>query len=52
MEISLEEARLTLSAERMSFLDESRRVSNRRLLDELHVQLQYADVDAGIRASL
>jgi nucleoside-diphosphate-sugar epimerase len=52
MEISLEEARLTLSAERMSFLDESRRVSNRRLLAELHVQLRYADVDAGIRASL
>jgi nucleoside-diphosphate-sugar epimerase len=52
VEISLEEARLTLSAERMSFLDESRRVSNKRLLAELGLQLQYADVDAGIRASL
>jgi nucleoside-diphosphate-sugar epimerase len=52
LEISLEEARLTLSTERMSFLDESRRVSNKRLLTELGLQLQYADVDAGIRASL
>jgi nucleoside-diphosphate-sugar epimerase len=52
VELSLEEARLTLSADRMSFLDESRRVSNRRLLTELQIQLQYADVDAGIRASL
>ncbi len=51
-EISLEEARLTLSTERMSFLDESRRVSNTRLLGELGLQLRYADVDAGIRASL
>jgi nucleoside-diphosphate-sugar epimerase len=52
LEISLEEARLTLSTERMSFLDESRRVSNKRLLAELGLQLRYADVDAGIRASL
>jgi nucleoside-diphosphate-sugar epimerase len=51
-EISLEEARLTLSAERMSFLDESRRVSNKRLLGELGLQLRYTNVDAGIRASL
>jgi len=52
VELSLDEARLTLSAERMSFLDESRRVSNKRLLAELGLQLKYADVDAGIRASL
>jgi len=52
VEISFEEARLTLSAERLSFLDESRRVSNRRLLLELGITLQYADVEAGIRASL
>jgi len=51
-EVSLEEARLTFGAERMSFLDESRRVSNKRLLTELGLQLRYADVDAGIRASL
>jgi nucleoside-diphosphate-sugar epimerase len=52
VEISMEEARLTMSAERMSFLDESRRVSNRRALDELELKLKFADVDAGIKASL
>jgi nucleoside-diphosphate-sugar epimerase len=52
LEISLEDARVTLSAERMSFLDESRRVSNKRLLGELGLQLRYTEVDAGIRASL
>lgn len=51
-EISLEEARLTFSAERMSFLDESRRVSNRRLLADVNIQLKYANIDDGIRASL
>jgi nucleoside-diphosphate-sugar epimerase len=52
VEISLEEARVTLSTERMSFLDESRRVSNKRLITELNFSLKYADVDAGIRASI
>jgi nucleoside-diphosphate-sugar epimerase len=51
-QISLDEARLSLSAERMSFLDESRRISNRRMLQELGVSLKYADLAAGIRASL
>jgi nucleoside-diphosphate-sugar epimerase len=51
-QISMDEARLVLSAERMSFLDESRRVNNRRMLHELGVQLKYADIDDGIRASL
>ena len=51
-QISLEEARLTLSPQRLSFLEESRRVSNRRLLSELAVKLKYASLDAGIRASL
>lgn len=51
-QISMDEARLVLSAERMSFLDESRRVSNRRMLHELGVKLKYADIDDGIRASL
>jgi nucleoside-diphosphate-sugar epimerase len=51
-EIPLEEARREFSAERMSFVGESRRISNRRLLKELGLQLRYADIDAGIRASL
>jgi len=35
-----------------SFLSESRRVDNRRMLTELGVALAYHDLDAGIRASL
>lgn len=35
-----------------SFLAESRRVSNQRLVGELGVSLRYADLDDGIRASL
>jgi len=51
-QLSMDEARLVLSPERMSFLDESRRVSNRRMLKELGVRLKYANIDDGIRASL
>jgi len=51
-QISLEEARLTFSAEQLSFLEESRRIDNRRLRTELCLQLQYSNNDDGIRASL
>ena len=51
-QIPLDEARLSLPAERMSFLDESRRVSNRRMLQELGVRLKYENLAEGIRASL
>ncbi len=51
-QISMDEAQLVLSPSRLSFLNESRQVSNRRMLDELKVQLRYADVDEGIRQSL
>jgi nucleoside-diphosphate-sugar epimerase len=50
--VSMEEAQLTFSPERLSFLNESRRVSNERMLRHLGVQLKYGDVEAGIRASL
>jgi nucleoside-diphosphate-sugar epimerase len=50
--ISAAEARRTFSASTWSFLGESRRVGNRRLLEELGVALAYHDLDAGIRASL
>jgi hypothetical protein len=36
----------------LSFLDDSRRIDNRRMLTELGVALAYQDLDAGIRASL
>ena len=51
-EVTLEQARLEFSAERLSFTNESRRVSNRRLLNDLGLELRYSDIDAGIRASL
>lgn len=51
-QISMDEAQLVLSPSRLSFLNESRQVSNRRMLNGLQVQLRYADVDAGIRQSL
>jgi nucleoside-diphosphate-sugar epimerase len=50
--VSMEEAQLTFSPERLSFLNESRRVGNERMLKNLGVTLQYADLEAGIRASL
>ena len=46
------EAERVLPESMWSFLGESRRVGNRRLLGELGVQLRHADLDHGIRASL
>jgi nucleoside-diphosphate-sugar epimerase len=51
-QVSMEEAQLTFSPERLSFINESRHVSNERMLRNLGVQLCYSDVEAGIRASL
>lgn len=50
--ISMAEARRTFSAMSLSFLGESRRVQNRRMLEELGVALAFHDLDAGIRASM
>lgn len=50
--VSREAARRTFSPSVWSFLGESRRVDNRRLVEELGVRLSYVDLDAGIRASL
>lgn len=50
--VSMEEAQLTFSPERLSFLNESRRVGNDRMLKHLGVKLRYTDVETGIRASL
>lgn len=51
-EIPLDEAQLSYSPEFLSYLDESRRVSNTRMRNELGVQLHYADLKQGIMASL
>ena len=50
--ISRAEAEKTATASSWSFLAESRRADNGRMLRELQVQLQYRDLDFGIRASL
>jgi nucleoside-diphosphate-sugar epimerase len=51
-QVSMEEAQLTFSPERLSFLNESRRVSNERMLKHLGVVLKYGNVEEGICASL
>jgi nucleoside-diphosphate-sugar epimerase len=48
--VSRTEAQRVLSAGMLSFLQDSRRMSNAKLLDELGVTLQYPDLDAGLRA--
>lgn len=50
--IPLDEAQLVFSAEYLSYLDESRQVDNTRMRKELGIQLRYADLAQGIRASL
>jgi nucleoside-diphosphate-sugar epimerase len=50
--ISRAEAQRVLSAGMLSYLDESRRVDNRRLREELGVELLYPTLEAGLRASL
>ena len=50
--VSRAEARRLLPAASWSFLADSRRVDNRRMLEELGVALAHHDLDEGIRASL
>ena len=47
-EIPLEEAEGQVSAGMLSYLKESRRLSNRRLLDELGIQLRFPDLRHGL----
>ena len=49
--VSRAEARRLLPAASWSFLADSRRVDNRRMLEELGVALAHHDLDEGIRAS-
>jgi nucleoside-diphosphate-sugar epimerase len=50
-EISLQEAREVMSAGMLSYLHESRRMENNKLLTELDIVLQYPDLAAGLLAS-
>ena len=47
-EVSREEAQTTLSVGMLSFLQDSRRMDNGKLLHELGIQLQYPNLDAGL----
>jgi nucleoside-diphosphate-sugar epimerase len=47
--ISLAEARSVLTPAMLSFLEESKRLINRRMLDELRVKLQYPDLAQGLK---
>ena len=49
-EISREEAESVMSPGMLSYLRESRRVDNRKMLQELGVELQYPDLQAGLAA--
>jgi len=48
--VDREEARRVLSAGMLSFLQDSRRMDNRKLLHELGVSLKYPDLEAGLRS--
>jgi nucleoside-diphosphate-sugar epimerase len=48
--VTREEARQVLSEGMLSFLQDSRRMDNGKLLRELGITLQYPDLDAGLRA--
>jgi nucleoside-diphosphate-sugar epimerase len=47
-EISLEEAGERLSASMISYIEESRRLGNRKIREELGVELIYPDLEAGL----
>ena len=51
-QIGLEQAPQLLGKEMMSYLTESRRLDNRRLLDELNVELIYPTLQQGLAACL
>ena len=52
LEQPLAEAMKTMSPMLKSFLEESKRLSNRRLVEELGWRPQYPSLDAGLPASL
>lgn len=47
-EVSLEEAQQVMSAGMLSYLKESRRLDNRKLIEELRVELQYPSFEVGL----
>ena len=50
--ISLEEAKRQLSQGMLSYMAESRRINNDKLLQDFHIELQYLDLHSGLRAGI
>ncbi|RDH82321.1 MAG: NAD(P)-dependent oxidoreductase [endosymbiont of Galathealinum brachiosum] len=48
-EISLSQAQQELSSGMLSYLAESKRISNKKLLDNFETRLKYPDLDAGLK---
>lgn len=48
-EIDREQAQKKLSAGMLSYLKESRRIANKKLIEELQLTLQYPDLEAGLK---
>jgi len=51
-QIDRQEAEQKLSKGMLSYMNESRRLSNRKMLDELAIELQYPDLESGLSASV
>jgi len=51
-EISWQQAQQSLSPEMLSYLSESRRIDNKKMLRELGIELLYPDLSAGLKASV
>lgn len=50
--VSMEEARKIFSPAMLSYLEESRRLNNRKMREELKVELRYPDLERGLPACL
>jgi nucleoside-diphosphate-sugar epimerase len=51
-QISLEEAKQVMAPLMLSYMTESRRMENRKMLEKLGVKLRYPTLEAGLRASI
>ena len=51
-QINMQQAEVTLSAGMLSYLRESRRISNQKMLDQLDVELQFPDLKHGLSREL
>ncbi len=48
-QISMQQAEATLSAGMLSYLRESRRISNQKILNQLAIELQFPDLERGLK---